>query len=141
MWRDNSDDLEAFERNFNAIFARTLAGEGSLFDMESKSLKPLFRIEATDEFVTVTLDLPYVEKKDVTLSSTEETLSIEAKMRKPVKLRLGAAQRTHTEFKKYTKKIRMPVRVDPTGATARFMNGLLIVKLPVLHKGKAVKIG
>jgi len=60
-----------------SLVEEALLGERTpLFDVKSKALRPLFRIDATDEAVTVTLDLPRVEKKDISLTSTADTLGV-----------------------------------------------------------------
>jgi HSP20 family protein len=138
---DNSDEFTALKRSMDAIFARAFAGiEDSLFDMESMSLKPLFRVEVNDEAVTVVLDLPQVEKKDLVLSSTEDTLSVEARLREPVKLRVASIHRSSARFEKYSKRLKLPVKVSPGKASAKFKKGILVVKLPRARTGKAVKI-
>lgn len=114
--------------------------ERPFFDLKSKSLRPLCRIEATEEAVTVTFDLPYVEKNDISLTSTENTLQIEAKMRKAVTLRVGGGVQRHVEFERYTGIVRLPTTVQPEKAKATFRNGLLRVKFPIAKKGNRVRI-
>jgi HSP20 family protein len=110
------------------------------FDLKSKSLRPLCRIEATEEAVTVTFDLPYVEKKDISLTSTESTLNVEAKMRKAVAVRVGGSVQRHIQFERYTGVVRLPTTVKPEKAKATFKNGLLRVKFPVAKRGNRVRI-
>lgn len=112
-----------------------------LFNLKSKSLRPLCKIETTGGAVTVTFDLPYVEKKDITLTSTESTLDVEAEMRKPVTLRVGGSVQKRVLFERYTTSVRLPTRVEPERAKATFKNGLLRVKFPIAKKGNKVKIG
>jgi len=112
-----------------------------LFDVKSRSLRPLFKIEATEEAVTITLDLPRVEKKDISLTSSAETLSVEAKMRSPVTLRVGGVIQKRVVFERYTGHFTLPSRVDPEKAKATFKNGLLRVKFPTVRRGNKVKIG
>jgi HSP20 family protein len=114
--------------------------ERPLFDLKSKSLRPLCRIEATDEAVTVTLDLPYVEKKDISLTSTESTLYVEAKMRKAVAVRVGGSVQRQVQFERYTGVFRLPTTVKPEKGKATFKNGLLRVKFPVAKRGNRVRI-
>ncbi len=141
MWEDESDMFDEMDRRVHAILRQTMAGtHDSLFDLDSKSLKPLYRIEVTDEQVVVTFDLPYVRKEDISLTSTEETLSIEAKMRKPVTMKLGGSIQRHFQFEKYSKKIRLPRRVNPEDAKASFRSGLLAISYATAHKGNAVKV-
>lgn len=142
MWEDESDMFDEMDKRVHAILRQTMAGmHNSLFDMDSRSLKPLYRIEVTDEQVVVTFDLPYVRKEDISLTATEETLSIEAKMRKPLTMKLGGSIQRHFQFEKYSKKIRLPLRVNPDDARASFRKGLLVVCYGTSHKGNAVKIG
>jgi len=125
-----------------SLIEEALFGERTpLFDVKSKSLRPLFRIEETDEAVTVTLDLPRVEKKDISLTSTVDTLGVEAKMRRPIKLRVGGVVQKHVIFERYTGHFTLPSRVDPERANATFRNGLLKVKFPTARRGNRVKIG
>jgi len=138
---DQPDLFEEMERRVNAIIHQTISGmHNRLFDIESKSLKPLFKIEVSDEQVMVTFDLPYVRKEDISLTSTEDALSIEAKMRKPISMKLGGSMQRHFQFEKYSKKIALPVRVDPKDASAAFRNGLLIVTYNTRHEGNIVKV-
>jgi HSP20 family protein len=144
LWEDDRDQLERLEARFDRIFTQAVAAmmEGSLFDLESMSLGPLYRIEVNDKEVMVMFDLPRVEQKeDVTLNVTEDALRIEARIRNPVKLRLKGPRQTQAEFEKYIKRIRLPVKVDVEKASARLVSGLLTVRLPIRHEGKPVKIG
>ena len=111
------------------------------FDLNSKSLRPLCRVEASHGAVTVTFDLPYVERKDIVLTSTDDTLEIEARMRKPVTLRLGGSIQKRVLFERYATRIRLPTDVAAEKAKATFKNGLLRVKFPIANKGNKVKIG
>jgi HSP20 family protein len=127
---------------FRSLVEDALFGERRpLFDLKSRSLRPLFRIEATEEAVTVTLDLPRVEKKDISLTSTADTLGVEAKMRRPIKLRVGGVVQRHIVFERYTGIFTLPSRVDPEKAKATFRNGLLRVKFPTARRGSRVEIG
>lgn len=141
MWEDDYDPFEEMDRRIHAILRQAVSGAHSeLFDIDSKSLKPLYRIEVRDDHVTVTFDLPYVRKEDISLTSTEDVLSIEAKMRKPVTLKLGGSIQRHFEFERFSKKIRLPARVDTEGARAKFHNGMLVVEYGVAHRGNPVEI-
>jgi HSP20 family protein len=114
--------------------------ERLLFDLKSRSLKPLCRVEATEEAVTVTFDLPYVDRKDTTLVSTEDTVGVEAKTRRAVTLRVGGSVQRQAQFERYTLRVRLPRRVVPEKGKATFRNGLLRVKFPIAKRGKRVSI-
>jgi HSP20 family molecular chaperone IbpA len=114
--------------------------ESMLYDLDSKCLKPLYRLEATDDQLIVTFDLPCVSKDGINISSTEDTLSVEAVMDRPVMLKVGGAVQRRLEFQKYSKKIRLPVKVEPTKAKARFRRGLLVIRFPIAKAGNKLEI-
>jgi HSP20 family protein len=147
MW----DDYEERESPGNLAFPGPAAirslvegflfGEARpLFDLKSRSLRPLYRIEATEGAVVVTLDLPYVEKKGIILTSTENTVEVDAKMKRPVTLRVGGSVQRRVLFRRYTTRIMLPTNVIPEKAKATFRNGLLRVKIPIAKKGNKVKV-
>jgi HSP20 family protein len=141
MWEDEDDDGERTETSIDRFFSRIFADiDNPLFDVQSKSLKPLFRLEISDENVMVALDLPGVKKEDIKITCTEDLVSVDAEIRKAVALRVAGTSGRSTRFERYSKKIRLPVRVDPNGASAKYRNGMVVVKLPILRTGKAVKI-
>lgn len=150
MWDNDDDDGSESTgivgintpRTLRSLIEEALFAEDRLlFDLKSRSLRPLCRVEATEDAVTVTFDLPYVEKKDISVTSTDDTLSVEAKMRKAVTLRVGGSVQKRVQFERYTRLVRLPRRVEPEKAKATFRNGLLRVKFPVAKKGNRVRIG
>ena len=150
MWGgdDNEEEAESVEdvvsvgpRTMRLLIEDALfSEERPLFDIKSGSLRPLCRIEVTEEAVTVTFDLPYVEKDDISLTSTENTLNVEAKMRRAIMLRVGGSVQKHAQFERYTRRIRLPASVEPEKAKATFRNGLLRVKYPIAKRGNRVRI-
>ncbi len=140
MW-DDDEEIEPFETSIDRFLSRAFSGmDDPLFDTESRALRPLFRLEMSEGWVTVVFDLPGVKKEDVEVTCTEDMVSIEAEMRHAVSMRVSAGRSGIARFERYTKKVLLPVKVDPDKGTARYKNGMVVVKLPVLRGGKAVKI-
>ncbi|HIE31222.1 MAG TPA: Hsp20/alpha crystallin family protein [Methanosarcinales archaeon] len=75
--------------------------------------KPLLEVFEMDDCVQVVAELPDVEKENISLDATENTLVI----------------RVHIEDRTYKETIELPARVDPTSATASCRNGILEVTL------------
>src|SRR5208283_3686997 len=113
---------------------------GSLFDLENRSLMPLFKLQVTDEMVTATFDLPGASKDEISITCTVDTINVDAEMTRPVKLRVPGGHIEREEFARYSKRVILPVRVDPDKGTAKFRNGIVVVKLPRQHEGKPVQI-
>jgi HSP20 family protein len=139
--RDEIEEFDKFEENIDRFFMRALAGiEGSLFDLESRSLRPLFRLDMDDKTVTVLFDLPHVNKRDLEISATEDSVAVEAKMSKPVAMRVRTAHHRAVKFERYSERVLLPARVVPTKAKAKFANGILVVKIPRARAAKTIKI-
>lgn len=143
MWREKggdeeSDAIDEFARGIEDLFSGFY---DSLCDVGERSLKPLYRIEASEESLKIAFDLPFVSKReDLDLSATEETLSIEAKTNRPVSVLVGGPYQKKVEFERYCTTIRLPTKVNPESAAARFRNGILVVEFPLAKSSHTVKI-
>jgi HSP20 family molecular chaperone IbpA len=88
----------------------------------------------------VTIDLPRVEKKDISLSATQDALRIEAKMKTPISLMVGGSVQELVEFEKYARKIKLPVKIEPDKARARVVRGILAIRFSLAHQGTRLTI-
>ncbi len=91
--------------------------------------EPLVDVISTDGKVKVVAELPGVEKKDITLHGTENTLIISV----------------DTPERKYFKEVQMPVAVNYKAAKTVYKNGVLEVTVPKIKekkrpKGEPIKI-
>ena len=136
LWDDEeSDAIEEVEREINSILDEAYSSSISwLFDLERNSLKPLYRIEVGRRELSVLIDLPGVEKQNVSVKVDEEMLSIDARMRKPVTVLVGGTLQKELEFERYWKSITLPVKVDPDRARARMRNGVLKIRIPLAQE-------
>jgi HSP20 family protein len=136
LWDDEeSDAIEEVEREINSILDEAYSSSISwLFDLERNSLKPLYRIEVGRRELSVLIDLPGVEKQNVSVKVDEEMLSIDARMRKPVTVLVGGTLQKELEFERYWKSITLPVKVDPNRARARMRNGVLKIRIPLAQE-------
>ena len=82
--------------------------------------EPLVDVLTTDNEVKVIAELPGVEKKDINLHGTEDTLTISV----------------DTPQRKYYKEVKLPAKVDPKKAKSSYKNGVLEVTLPKKEKEK-----
>jgi HSP20 family protein len=136
LWDDEESDVfEEVEREINSILDEAYSSSISwLFDLERNSLKPLYRIEVGRRELSVLIDLPGVEKQNVSVKVDEELLSIDARMRKPVTVLVGGTLQKELEFERYWKTITLPVKVDPDRARARMRNGVLKIRIPLAQE-------
>lgn len=136
LWDDEeSDTFEEVEREFNSILEEAYSSSISwLFDLERNSLKPLYRIEIGKKQVSVLMDLPGVEKQNVSVKVGEDVLSIDARMKKPITVLVGGTLQKELRFERYWKSITLPVKVDPDKARARIKNGVLKISIPLAQQ-------
>ena len=104
--------------------------ESPLCDVSKRELKPLVHISETEDELIVTIDLPYVRKEDIKLSAGEDTLKIEAPIRKRLRVNRWGPYQREVEFECFRRTIRLPVNVEPEKARAKFKDGILQVSLP-----------
>jgi len=82
--------------------------------------EPLTDIMETDGEVNVIVELPGVDKEDIQIHSTDNTLTVSV----------------DTPQRKYRKEIELPTAVDPKQAKATYKNGVLEVSLQKRKKEK-----
>jgi HSP20 family protein len=93
--------------------------------LELAEREPLTDVLEGEEEVTVTVELPGVEKEDINLTATEDDLTIDVA----------------TEKRKYHRNIKLPCKVMPDTTTATYKNGVLdiIIKRAEKKERKAGK--
>lgn len=89
--------------------------------------EPLTDIIEEEDKVRIIVELPGVEKEDIHLHATDETLDIEV----------------DTPHRKFSKHLELPCGVDPESAKATYKNGVLEITLnrpEGKRKGRQIKI-
>ena len=113
-------------REFGNMKPRTRLGRPRIDIKEER--EPLVDVMTTDGEVKVIIELPGVEKKDIILHGTGNSLAISV----------------DTPQHKYYKEVELPVRVDPKQAKSKYNNGVLEVTLQKRKvekpKGERIKI-
>lgn len=97
--------------------------------MVKEEREPLVDVIETDGEVCVVAELPGVEKEDIKLHGTEDTLTISV----------------DTPQRKYYKEVALPAKVDVKRAKTQYKNGVLEVALPKIGeerkpKGEPIRI-
>ena len=134
------DEFEEMERRIDDFFQRAKSSLEPMWDIQTRTLKPLYDVRQTRESIKVLVDLPYVEKEAIQLRVDENSIDLSAKLRQPVKYeRWGTTQRG-CEFNKLYTTIPLPAEVDPDGAKAKLRDGILTVELPKKIKKKTLTV-
>lgn len=134
------DEFEEMERRVNGFFEQVRFSLEPMWDVQTRTLKPLYEIRATRDTIRVLVDLPYVEKEAIQLRVDEDSIDLSAELRQPIRYaRWGTTQR-ECEFNKLCATIPLPTEVEPEGAKAKLRDGVLSVELPKKTKRNTIKI-
>jgi HSP20 family protein len=97
-------------------------------------------MKLTPSAIILTFDLPLVEKKGISVTSTATTVEVEAQLKAPARVRAGWTVHKSVRFLRYKSHIRLPLAVTADEAKATFRNGLLTVRLPTATPGTKVRV-
>lgn len=86
-------------------------------------------IEETGGQLIVCADLPGIEKDQITLQVTEDTISIDATDEREVTEEGKNYVRQERRNRRYKRRLDLPVTVDPDSADAEYKNGVLTVTI------------
>lgn len=114
---------------------------------EYKSSTPIklsMDVTEDDENITVLTDLPGVNKDDIQIDITEDTLTIDAKFQEEMEeegeeegMMFHKKERSYGEA---NRTILLPANIKMDEATAKFDNGVLTVILPKLEKKEVFEV-
>ncbi|WGI17998.1 Hsp20/alpha crystallin family protein [Methanonatronarchaeum sp. AMET-Sl] len=104
--------------------------------------KPFVDVIEHEEQVTVTADLPGVEKEGIKINISDNILTIEATRERGTDTEEKGYLKKERTVGKFQRKVKLPTTVDEENAEATFKNGVLEIKLPKKEedKGKEIKI-
>jgi len=118
-----------------------------MFEREWPSLieLPEFRAPAMDLIdreneILVRAELPGINKEDLSISLTADSITIQGQTRKEEKEEKGDYQRREISSSAFSRSLWLPAEVDSDAAKAAFKDGVLEVTLPKTASSKRKKI-
>lgn len=142
--------FEDMERVFEDFFPRFLlphykhglASTGTL-TTPFEGRMPKVDIVDRDDEVFVRAELPGVDKKDIKISMTDNTVTIKGETHKEEKEEKGDYYRCETSHGSYTRTLILPAEVNSEKADAKFKDGVLELTLPKMERAKRrnIKVG
>jgi len=101
---------------------------------------PQVDILQNDKEITVRAELPGVEKKDVDISLTEDSITIKSEKKSETKEEHGEYYRCEISQGVFSRTLPLPAEVDSENANATFKDGLLEIKIPKAREAKRRKV-
>ena len=110
------------------------SAHGSGWNAAAACIQPLYDLFVALTEVVLTVDLPFVDQKQVKLRCpTDDSLEIRAETNRKITFRDLGAKHRHGEFTCYRALIRIPVPVDEKRMSKEFKRGILEVHIPRLR--------
>lgn len=139
-WRRkrNADEMHPAEaslvrlrREMDTLFDRFFRDPWGGLDALSEALPaaPRLDLAETDERVTVTLDLPGVDPKDVDISVTGGMLTVRGERKHEREDKRADYHFVERQFGAFQRSVQLPSTVDPDKVEAKFKNGVLTIEV------------
>ena len=93
-----------------------------------------------DDEIVVKAELPGVDKKDLDVSVTKNTVSIKGSTSHEEKEEKGDYYRSEISRGEYARMLTLPAEVDEDKVKATFKDGILVLKLPKLEQSALFQI-
>ncbi|MFB6265740.1 MAG: Hsp20/alpha crystallin family protein [Candidatus Nanohaloarchaea archaeon] len=97
-------------------------------------------IRESDQEVVVSADLPGVEKDQIDIKATSDSLEIQARHEREVEEEQKDYYRRERSARRYHRSVALPAPVDPESAEAEYESGVLTVRLDRKEKTDEEKI-
>jgi HSP20 family protein len=122
---------EDFGDDFFRDFFRT-AREGAL--------EPAAEVSESDGEVTVKLEVPGVDKDQVTIAVADDLLTVRGEVRKEKEEKKKNYYRQEIRYGSFERALRLPTEVEGERATATLKNGMLEITLPKSKQPRAHQV-
>jgi len=115
--------------------------EGTVNEYTSNmSLKPTMDVIDDEEQVTVITDLPGVERDNIKIDITEDTLEISAQFNQEFEFEGKDFVRKERKYGKANRVISLPDKIEINETSAKFENGVLTIILPKIDKKQSFEV-
>lgn len=121
---------------FDDLFRDVLRG----WEVEGGMLEPAAEVGETDGEVTVKLEVPGVDKKDIHVSVTDDAVTVRGETRKESEEKQKSFHRREIRYGAFQRSVPLPAEVDPDKVTASLQNGMLTITLPKAPHQKAKRV-
>jgi HSP20 family protein len=111
----------------------------SLFEFEGQRLPSLDVIDRDSELL-IRAEVPGVDKKDISVSLADKTLTIKGQTKSEKKDENGDYYRHEISCASFARSVTLPGNVDATKTVANLRNGILEITLPKVETSKRYSI-
>jgi HSP20 family protein len=122
--------MATFGPELERLFGRLWDPRWPGYDLEPADWMPKMDVAETADTLTVTLEVPGVEEKEIAVTLDDQMLVIKGEKEEDREEKGGRYHRTERAYGAFTRAVNLPVPVVAETTTARFRNGVLTVTMP-----------
>jgi HSP20 family protein len=131
--------LVSLRREVDKLFDRLWDGDWERFPFVGEWMPALDLTENKDS-ITVRLDVPGMEPKDIHVNLQENVLTIRGEKKVEKEETSETFYRSERQHGSFTRTVRLPAGVDGTKVNATFKNGVLSIVMPKVPEAKGTEI-
>jgi len=120
----------SLKREVDRLFERFLEPDWSGFPAATGEWVPSLDLSETKEALTVKVEIPGMDSKDVQVTLQENVLTVKGEKREEKESKDERYHRVERTYGAFARSVRLPVAVDGSKVEAKFKNGVLTVMLP-----------
>lgn len=139
-WTPEADLFRGrIDRVFNEML-RDAWGAPASESVASRTWSPAVDIKESDEFLTLTAELPGFDKQQVEITLENNVLTLAGERKFEQETKGEAYHRIERSYGSFSRSFTLPATVKTDKVDARFENGLLSISLPKVEESKPRKI-
>ena len=134
-------DMETLHNRINRLFDGGIFPTFSLDDgMSLGNWRPVVDIYENDETLVVKLELPGVDKNDISVDLKDGVLTLSGKRSHEKEVKEENYYRKERAYGSFHRSFNVPAEIDPDKVKAEFKDGILKVEIPKPEEKKPKKI-
>lgn len=135
-------EVESLQREMNRLFDRLAMPEDGGSTSLGFNFIPAAELHEAPDQVTLRMELPGIEAKDLDVNVTAEAVAISGERKSEIKSEEQGMSRSEFRYGKFQRIIPLPSRIQNDKVQAEFKNGVLCLTLPKAEdeKNKVVKL-
>jgi HSP20 family protein len=133
-FKEMLDIRDSFDRILNRSFLKRERGDS---DFDFTTLSPKISVTEEGDNIVVEADMPGIDKKDISVTVNENTLTIKGETKKEKKEeKKGKYYYNERYYGSFYRTIELPKTVDDKKAKASYKDGVLRIELPIPKEAK-----
>jgi len=125
--------LPSFREEMNKVFEDFFSTAG-FPSLREGGLVPAVDIHETKRDVVITMDIPAIDPKDISISVIEDKLTVKGERKREKELTEEASYRAESVYGSFQRAVQLPTGVIGAKAKATYKDGVLKIAIPKPRK-------